>query len=101
MRLLYKDKVIAVQKKEGNSPGYLVALDKSLVPPNLFTKGRDKVHIAEFIKWMSTRCMPEDRIGVEEELKKLGLERYDPYEIVKKTGAKLTGYDFYSVDFEQ
>lgn len=100
MKLLYKDKVIAIQEKEGNTPGYLVAIEKDFIPPNLFTRGRDRVPIAEFIKWMSDRCMPPERIGVEDELKKLGLERYDFYEIVKKTGARLTAYDYYSVDFD-
>ena len=43
----------------------------------------------EFINWASDRCFPENRVGAKELLKELGLDRYDGWEIVKKTGGKL------------
>ena len=52
------------------------------------------------VEWAEDRVMPEDRIGVEEILKELGLTRYDPWDIVKRTGAKASYLDDYWIDFE-
>lgn len=51
------------------------------------------------MNWVSQdRVFPENRIGAKELLKELGLDRYDGWEIAKKTNARL-GNDYYWVDF--
>lgn len=65
---------------------------EELVPWDLFGVGifrRSKVDLIFAIrKWLPTRVFPKERIGVEDELRELGLEDYDIIEIVKKTEGK-------------
>ena len=49
---------------------------------------------------LNTGGFPPERFGANELLAELGLDRYDAWEIVKKTGAKLTGVDKFWIDFE-
>lgn len=72
------------------------------LPVTLFgfgEKSKKEVTYADFLKWAEERCFPPERYGAEDILKMLGLERYDRYEIIKKTNAELTCVDEFWVDF--
>lgn len=54
----------------------------------------------DFEDFLEERCFPRNRDKMKLHLKQLGLDYYDPYQIVKKTGGKLEG-DFYSIEFKE
>lgn len=70
------------------------------LPISLFGWCKRKVDMISFIKWASERCFPEDRVDADKHLKDLGLDRYDGWEIVKFTNAKMPPDPFW-VDFGQ
>ncbi len=43
----------------------------------------------DFEQFLEERCIPRTRAGLREYLEALGLETYDPLEIIKKTGGKM------------
>lgn len=43
----------------------------------------------DFEVFLEERCVPESRSGIREYLEALGLDRYDPLEIIKKTGGRM------------
>lgn len=43
----------------------------------------------DFEVFLEERCVPESRSGIREYLEALGLDRYDPFEIIKKTGGRM------------
>lgn len=100
-KLKWKDEVIAVSKPNGIIPilEALPNVPQYRLPFDLFGFKKRQVSMMQFIEWASERCFPEERIGAEILLKELGLDRYDGWEIVKKTKAKL-GQDYYSIDFD-
>lgn len=50
---------------------------------NLFPDWKD------FEGFLEERCVPKSRSGIREYLDALGLDRYDPLEIIKKTGGRM------------
>lgn len=102
MRLMRFDEVLAVQKNIDNKP-YMVALDNvpyGLLPYGLFDRVTRRVSAFKFAEWAKKRCFPPERIGADELLAELGLDRYDAWEIVKRTNAVFTGMDDFWIDFE-
>lgn len=69
-------------------------------PLSLFGFEKREVSMQEFVKWTKTRCFPESRIDKEDLLKELGLDRYDTWEIVKKTRGELYAIDEFWIDFD-
>lgn len=102
MKLMCRNEVIADTVKIDNM--YYLKLRDGVepidVPFGLFMKSKYE-DLFRIQKWASTRCFPPDRFGADELLKELGLDRYDPWEIVKKTGARMTGLDEFWIDFER
>lgn len=101
MKLMCEDKVIAdTVKKDGM---YYLKLRQGVppidVPFGLFMHSEYE-DLFSIQKWASKRCFPEDRFGADELLAELGLDTYDPWEIVKKTKAEMTGVDKFWIDFE-
>lgn len=45
----------------------------------------------DFETFMEERCMPRTRYGIREELKDMGLDIYDPFQIVEKTKGRVYG----------
>lgn len=45
----------------------------------------------DFEEFLESRCMPRTRYGIEEELKKMNIDSYDPYQIVEKTKGRVYG----------
>lgn len=45
----------------------------------------------DFQEFMEERCMPRTRYGVEEELKSMGIDSYDPFLIIEKTDGRVYG----------
>lgn len=43
----------------------------------------------DFEEFLEERCIPRTRAGLREYLEALGLDEYDPLEIIKKTGGKM------------
>lgn len=43
----------------------------------------------DFENFLEERCIPRERSGIREYLETLGLDEYDPIEIIKKTGGKM------------
>lgn len=43
----------------------------------------------DFMAFLEERCVPKSRSGIREYLETLGVEEYEPLEIIKKTGGKM------------
>lgn len=101
MKLMCKSRVIASSKK---IDGQMFMVKEPGVPdetfPYMMFRNSDRISIYDFGDWASSRCFPAERMDAKELLEELGLDRYDPWEIVKKTGARITGADDFWVDFE-
>lgn len=48
-----------------------------------------------FIRWMSERVIPEDRVDIEKVLNLMSIDKYDMFDIAKKTRACLMEDDFW------
>jgi hypothetical protein len=68
-----------------------------IVPKELF-RDEKKCNASQVIDWACDRVFPEERIGAKELLLELGLDRYEPWEIAKKTRASLME-DWYWLSF--
>lgn len=44
---------------------------------------------ADFQAFLQERCIPKERAGLREYLEALGLDEYDPIEIIRKTGGRM------------
>lgn len=102
MRLMRFDEVLAVQKNIDDKP-YMVALDDvdyGLLPFGIFDKETRMVSAFRFAEWAKKRCFPPERMGADKLLEELGLDRYDAWEIIKKTKALMPGMDDFWIDFE-
>lgn len=101
MKLMCSDKIIADTVKIDGL--YYLKLRKGIpavdIPFGLFMKS-DTESLFTIQKWASKRCFPPERFGADELLAELGLDHYDAWEIVKKTGAELTGADKFWIDFK-
>jgi hypothetical protein len=92
MYLMWDNEIVAKQVIENGKMPMMVATTDNVnkLPFDLFKAWKVReVTMIEFINWASDRCFPENRVGAKELLKELGLDRYDGWEIVKKTGGKL------------
>lgn len=47
----------------------------------------------DFQSFLEERCVPEGRSGIREYLETIGVESYDPFEIIKKTSGKMSEDD--------
>ena len=47
----------------------------------------------DFQRFLEERCVPESRSGIREYLEAIGVESYDPLEIIKKTSGKMSEDD--------
>ena len=47
----------------------------------------------DFQSFLEERCVPEGRSGIREYLETIGVESYDPFEIIKKTRGKMSEDD--------
>jgi len=45
----------------------------------------------DYNAFMESRCMPRTRYGIREELKYMGIDVYDPFQIVEKTSGRVYG----------
>ena len=63
-------------------------LPKELTPFGLF-RDSDTESLFKVVDWFSDRVFPEERVDCKELLEELGLDRYDPWEIAKKTRGTL------------
>ena len=43
----------------------------------------------DFLNFLEERCLPRSRSGIREYLETIGVEEYNPLEIIKKTGGKM------------
>ena len=43
----------------------------------------------DFVSFLEERCIPRGRVGLREYLETIGLDEYDPWEIVKKTQGRM------------
>ena len=44
---------------------------------------------ADFLSFLEERCVPRERAGLREYLQALGLDEYDPIEIIRKTRGRM------------
>ena len=70
------DKTLSVKNYTDN-------IVKTAFGNNLFPDWKD------FEGFLEERCVPESRSGIREYLEALGLDRYEPLEIIKKTGGRM------------
>lgn len=52
---------------------------------------REKPDWEDFLLFLESRCMPKGRYGLREELRQLGLEAYEPEQIIEKTNGRVYG----------
>lgn len=101
-KLLWRDKIIAKQDKNENPfTSKMVAepaVPQHYLPFGLFGFDKREVPLSEFVIWAKQRCFPKERVDSDKLLEELGLDRYDSWEIVKITKAKM-GNDDYTIDF--
>lgn len=45
----------------------------------------------DFNEFLESRCMPRTRYGIREELNYMGIDTYDPFQIVEKTSGRVYG----------
>lgn len=45
----------------------------------------------DYEEFLESRCMPRTRYGIKDELRDLGLDCYDPFQIVEKTAGRVHG----------
>lgn len=50
---------------------------------------KEKPDWEDFLDFLESRCMPRTRYGIEEELRALGLDAYDPFMIVEITSGRV------------
>jgi len=63
-------------------------LPKELIPLGLFENSETE-SMFKAMNWFCDRVFPEERVDCKELLEDLGLDRYDPWEIVKLTRGTL------------
>ena len=63
-------------------------LPREIIPFGLFMNS-DVESAFKVTDWFSARAFPEERVDCKELLEDMGLERYDPWEIVKQTRGTL------------
>lgn len=103
IKLMHKDTVIADTVKNDIGIPYKIVV-RDGVPadytPFVLFKGwtTREATMEEFIAWVSERCFPPNRIGVEKRLAELGLKEYNGWEIVRRTGGHMSG-DYFWIDF--
>lgn len=51
----------------------------------------EKPNWDDFKVFLESRCMPRTRYGIREELKQMGIDTYDPFQIVEKTKGRVHG----------
>lgn len=52
--------------------------------------GRNEMPLwSDFMEFLEDRCVPRQRAGLNEYLDALGLDEYDPFEIVKRTSGRM------------
>jgi len=52
--------------------------------------GRNEAPVwSDFMEFLEDRCVPRQRAGLNEYLDALGLDEYDPFEIVKRTSGRM------------
>ncbi len=69
------------------------------LPLWLFKMSTEPAPLTRFNEWLETRVFPPNRIGVEELLEQIGLDRYDALLIAKASQARQMTDDFW-VDFK-
>jgi len=52
---------------------------------------REKPDWNDYEEFLESRCMPRTRYGIREELRELGIDTYDPFQIVEKTAGRVHG----------
>lgn len=45
----------------------------------------------DYETFLETRCMPRTRYGIKEELHRMGIDSYDPFQILEKTAGRVRG----------
>ena len=104
MKLMKGDKVLAVSVTDPGKQAMLRPVpdvDIADLPWELFYCGStNDIPISRLIEWAEGRVVPENRIGIEDLLKKLGMEHYNAWEIACKTGARMSSHDDYWIKFK-
>lgn len=52
---------------------------------------KEKPGWEDFEEFLESRCMPRTRFGIREEIKHMGLDAYDPFQIIMKTQGRVYG----------
>lgn len=83
-------KVLAKPERVGEETIYKLTGEVSddHIPPGLFRNGITETS-QKVTEWFCTRVFPENRVGSEQLLDELELDKYDPWYIVKKTNGCL------------
>ena len=98
--LMCDDKEIAHAKKTDTESVMVLmpGIPAACTPFGLF-RDSNEVPMLDVIKWFEDRAFPEERVDCERLLDELGLDRYDAWEIVKKTrGTLMTDYFWLKIE---
>ena len=50
---------------------------------------------ADYQHFLKDRCIPKTRAGLQEYLEAIGVDRYEPLEIIRKTQGRMAGDDLW------
>lgn len=92
-------RIICLRYYDGGRLCSLIAADYTLkdlrvedyVPDILKTAfGNNRMPVwADYLHFLEERCIPKSRAGLREYLEAIGLEEYDPLEIIRKTAGRM------------
>lgn len=103
MRIMNGDRIVARSVNYGNMPLFIKAEPGTTMidlPIPLFGMNKREVTYEEFLEWIKIRCFPPERVDADIVLKRLGLKKYDVYDIVRITKGVMTGDDKFWIDFD-
>lgn len=88
IQIMDGDIIVAEQIDPKNPSSSFRRTGNGMTPPGLFKKGEDVAWVTDYIKWINSRVFPAERIGADELLEQMGLDRYDKAKILKLTKAR-------------
>lgn len=92
MRIKFYDGEILCTRMVADFTDKTVSAENAAVHIVKTAFGKNEVPTWEdFLNFLEERCVPRERSGMREYLETIGVEEYDPLEIIKKTHGKIAG----------
>lgn len=89
LKLMMDAAPLAELSEDGQTLCALENVPQSDLPLNLFLGNRRSVPLVDVVVWAKKRVFPKERVDCRKLLTAMGMQEYDAWEIVKRTGACL------------